>query len=176
VCRAFETNYLRPLRAIRPIGMPSRKRLPAKDQRQAQRRQPTPNQVAIPWDLTGDFDHAHEPVTRSAFLRRGAFGRPSTPGVAMHVYEPWGRASHALVYKPRATTVPPEMLNSLHFLAEKESSYGAAIARRAIAMKLARPDWAKTCPHRQKLPLGTPRPAGRPAVHLPQQTTHGSRQ
>ena len=39
MCRAFETNYLRPLRAIRPIGEPSRNRLPAKDQRQAQRRQ-----------------------------------------------------------------------------------------------------------------------------------------
>jgi hypothetical protein len=84
-----------------------------------------------------------------------------------------------MVYKPLATTVPPEMLNSLHFLVEKEFSYVATIARRAIAMELARclgPDWAKTCPHRRELPLGTPRPAGRPAVYLPQQTANGGRQ
>jgi hypothetical protein len=52
------------------------------------------------------------------------------------------------------------MLNSLHFLAEKEFSYVATIARRAIARCLG-PDWANTCPHRQELPLGTSRPAGR---------------
>ena len=76
-----------------------------------------------------------------------------------------------MVYKPLATTAPPEMLNSLHFLAEKEFSYVATIAQRALARCLG-PDWAKTCPHRQELPLGTPRPAGRPAVLVDSNRPH----